>query len=96
MDTDKFLKEIGENCYIVCQTIEERRLVTNMLLTLGFQHGDSGYSKMYVDPWCKDTSYMHPFISFGKIEYGLFQPPNAICFSDFDSMFHPIDVNDLI
>lgn len=50
---------------IVCETIEERFDVSQMLLDLGVAHGDSGYSRAVMDGSISQE-YMNPFVRYGE------------------------------
>lgn len=67
---DEFIQRFWEsNFYVNCITLEETAQATNMLLDIGFRHGNSGYSER-IASGDNEEEYMIPFLDDrGRIEY---------------------------
>ena len=82
MDDSTLREHLEYGRRINCETVEERCLATNLLLEMGYRHGNSGYSKKYCDPSNQERLYMCPYVWNGMIEYWGGSAPNGIPFDE--------------
>lgn len=82
--------------YIICTTKEQTRDVTNMLLALGYGHGDSGYSKRYARGDIRDEVYAsgcrmwysNPCVIGNGIEYNANETIGTIPYESFVEYYY--------
>ena len=105
MEFTSLCEELQGRIGILCETLEERRRATQLLLELGCRHGGSGYSRAVLDPTQSvytDTTYLYPFIygditdGAATIEYSMTPRKDAMSLRELECILHPVDVDDLI
>ncbi len=88
MSLEELKNNLLDGSAICCDTIEERRLATQLLLDMGFLHGGSGYSRRCIDEKCTSDVFMHPAIFDGCIGYYRYRrlPEKHILFSEIEGL----------